>query len=270
MQRDTKRYRLSATLTRLATNKAVLMVDMTETDEALNDRFVDRFYDGYMAFKSDWTGRLSDEAAAYFSALPPLACLAPNAELLEIGFGDGQLLTWAQQRGVKVVGSEIQPELLRRAEALGFDVVPGPLGPGALSGRLFDCVVAFDVFEHLTVKEIHETLLLLRDHLKADGFILLRFPNSASPLGAFLQNSDVTHKTSLSAAIMAQIGHDAGFELREIRVQPYPTKFTAKVRRFLVYRLRDFIEHVVGVAYFGGGRVYLDPNVIISLRRIEA
>ncbi len=222
-----------------------------------------------MAFKSDWVGRPSEDAAAYFSALPPLASLAPGADLLEIGFGDGQLLTWAHQRGIKVVGSEIQPELIRRAEFLGFDVLPGPLSPSALSGRLFDCVAAFDVFEHLTVKEICETLRLLRAHLKSDGFILLRFPNSASPLGAVYQNSDVTHKTPLSTAVMTQIAFDVGFELHEILVRPYPTRLKAKLRRFFAYRLQDAIEHLVGAAYFGGVRARLDPNALIVLRHIR-
>ncbi|MCA8922856.1 MAG: hypothetical protein KDD82_13665, partial [Planctomycetes bacterium] len=51
------------------------------------------------------------------------AGLAPGARLLELGFGGGGFLRWAQGAGYRVAGFERDAELARRARDAGFEAL---------------------------------------------------------------------------------------------------------------------------------------------------
>ncbi|CAN0600397.1 unnamed protein product, partial [Laminaria digitata] len=79
------------------------------------------------------------------------ADIGAGARILELGYGHAHFLSWATNRGCTVVGTEINPGLHDAALAAGHDVHLGTLADIDLPpGTVFDAVVAFDVFEHLT------------------------------------------------------------------------------------------------------------------------
>jgi 2-polyprenyl-3-methyl-5-hydroxy-6-metoxy-1,4-benzoquinol methylase len=129
-----------------------------------------------------------------------------NAKFLEIGFGNGALLSWAKSRGARIYGVEILPASLDRAKKNDI-----PLLSSDLAGNLpqfnefFDVIAAYDVLEHLTIPEIVKALDAMARMLKPGGELVLRFPNGQSPFGRFLQHSNYTHHSTLSVPILAQL-----------------------------------------------------------------
>lgn len=228
--------------------------------------FRDEFYADYLDFKPDWQGQPSPGFAAYFAKTEPLAALAKGSRVLEIGFGDGQLLRWCQTQGHAVTGVEIVPALVERARELGIDCLPGPVGKDTLGDRRFDAIVAFDVFEHMTFEEIAAFFEQTKRNLAPGGFYLLRFPNGASPFGYGYQASDITHKSILSLGIMKQFAQRAGLAVVEtLQPRPYPASLKGKVQRWFGYKLQDAISWMLTRAYFGG-KAHLEANLLVMLR----
>ncbi|WP_293882166.1 bifunctional 2-polyprenyl-6-hydroxyphenol methylase/3-demethylubiquinol 3-O-methyltransferase UbiG [Sphingomonas sp.] len=228
--------------------------------------FRDQFYEDYLDFKPDWHGKPSPGYAAYFVKVQPLAALPRHARVLEIGFGDGQLLRWCTDRGHDVTGVEIVEALVTRARDLRIDCLPGPLTAQTLADRQFDSIVAFDVLEHMTFEEIADFFAFTKPSLAPGGFYLLRFPNGASPFGCNYQASDITHKSILSLGIMKQLAQRAGLRVdATLQPRPYPSSITGKLQRLLGYALQDFISWMLTRAYFGG-QAHLEANLLVVLK----
>lgn len=229
--------------------------------------FRDEFYAEYLDFKPDWQGKPSPGFAAYFAKTKPLADLPMGARVLEIGFGDGQLLRWCRTKGHVITGVEIVPALVARARDLGVDCLPGPVTATTLGDRMFEAIFAFDVLEHMTFEEIAAFFDHSRANLAPGGFYLLRFPNGASPFGHAYQASDITHKSVLSLGIMKQLARRAGLEVvGTLQPRPYPPSIVGKIQRRLGYALQDVIGWMLTRAYFGG-KAHLEPNLLVVLRK---
>jgi protein O-GlcNAc transferase len=100
---------------------------------------------------------------------------------LEVGFGNGALLTTAAEFGYEVVGLDLREESVRRMAALGFDARHGDLmacdGDGDETGR-FDVVSLADVLEHMPFPR--RALLHVRELLRPGGALFVSMPNMDS------------------------------------------------------------------------------------------
>lgn len=198
--------------------------------------------------------------------------IKPGAEILEVGFGNGDFLAWARRAGFKVVGIEINPTFVASAAAQNFDVRCGAVTDNDFEGKTFDAVVAWDVLEHLTKTDILQHLRAYQRLLKSGGVVVARFPNAASPFGIWAQAGDITHQTGLTGDAMLQLAMLAGFEIvysgNAARSLRGGKRKGMAVVKWLVYRIRDFIEIFFGLLYFGK-RVPLDMNMTVAMKRIN-
>jgi hypothetical protein len=133
--------------------------------------------------------------------------------VLELGFGNGGFLGWAKDAGAVLHGTELQPELARRAAAAGVTVVDPDIATllPALDGH-FALVAAFDVFEHIALADLPAMLGTISGLLADGGLLIARYPNGQSPFGRIHQYGDITHRAILSADIMAQLIADLPFD----------------------------------------------------------
>jgi hypothetical protein len=197
------------------------------------------------------------------------AGILPDARILEIGYGHAHFMNWSRSRGARITGIEINPGLHEAAMAAGHDVHFGSLEGAALpTGVKYDAIVAFDVFEHLTVSELKDTLERMHGLLSDRGVVFARFPNGGSPFGLAFQSGDITHRTSLNESAMEQLGDLTGFGV-EFCANAARTVSGRKARflKRLAFRMCDLIEIVVGFLYFRGRRMPLDGNLVCLLRR---
>lgn len=167
----------------------------------MSEASTDEAYEGYEVWKG-WDNLFSHDKAeaAYFSKECAEAKIS-EASVLEIGFGAGVFLSWADTQAAKLSGIEINPVLIDAACAKGITMLPADFETVAEQYKHeFDTIVAFDVFEHFTLDEISVRLLAVKTMLKPGGTLILRFPNGQSPLGLGPQHGDPTHLTPLSKA----------------------------------------------------------------------
>lgn len=183
--------------------------------------------------------------------------------ILEIGFGDGSFLDWARGEGHNVAGTELIPECVAAAKARGHDARLA--SDVSFSDDHFDVIVALDVLEHLDQSGFESLAALAHRTLRPYGVIIARFPNGDSPFFGQYQYGDFTHGKPLSSGSLMQIMSPLGFELaRAVNPRPVPKNFTPKLKRKLVYMLRDLIEIGIGFAYFGY-RTPIDPNILVVI-----
>jgi len=229
-----------------------------------------RIYKSYVDFQAspDHCGDRSDEV---FALEIERTGVRPPARILEIGFGVGHFLDWARRQGYTVTGVEIIDEFVEAATARGHTVFAGTAQSTiSLKNDQFDLIVAFDVFEHLSVGELLNLFDFLKQILSSDGLILARFPNGSSPFGAHYQNGDATHATALNKARMGQIAAAAGMRLIFAGNSARPIRSGRRnpVVRKMAYFVRDLIERAVGLVYFGE-RVPLDPNLTVVIGKSD-
>lgn len=158
-----------------------------------------RHYSSY----EDWKGwddyfTYSNDDSEYFKGEMRNIELS-GKDILEIGFGSGSFLAWAQDAGAGIKGTEINERSHVEAERFGVELLQADFEKIASKHKeRFDVIVAFDVFEHFTMDEIIIRVKAAETMLRPGGFLVLRFPNGQSPLGLAPQNGDITHKEALS------------------------------------------------------------------------
>lgn len=112
----------------------------------------------------DWKHGIELQVEMLSSLLPP------QANILEIGCGEGILLNELQQRGFSVCGVEPSTSGVARAKQRGLNVVHGYYSGNVLQEK-FSCVVMSHVLEHLA--EPAQFLETVIGNLKPDGIIML-------------------------------------------------------------------------------------------------
>ena len=217
-------------------------------------------------------GSFDAEAAHYFAAETGIRDGRGRC-VLELGFGNGGCLAWLKSTGAEVYGTEINPPLLEAARGLlGAERVFADLDAPPLAALIgtFTHVLAFDVFEHVPQEALGPLLARLGNLLKPDGRIIARFPNGDSPFGRIHQHGDPTHLTTIGHAKLEYFARRAGLAVVEMRAPALPAYgFGARaLRRRVLRSVRAVVDRAIGLLYFGGRRIALDPNYVAVLRRV--
>jgi SAM-dependent methyltransferase len=108
--------------------------------------------------------------------------LGKRGSLLEVGCATGHFLHVGQQRGWRVTGIEVSPELAQYArDTFGLDVrIARQIGNASLSAQEFDVVYLSHVLEHL--HDPRGALEHLRPLLTSDGRLVVHVPNEFEDL----------------------------------------------------------------------------------------
>jgi SAM-dependent methyltransferase len=167
---------------------------------------------------------LTPEPQAYATAirrknyLRVLREVAPKGAFLEIGPGNGEMLTVAKEAGFPSMDiADIDAGVVERIRAWHPEVsahyveVGTPLS-AVLGAKRFACIVACHVFEHIpqdqrltVLKECHAMLI-------PGGALVLELPNPLCPLGGWANYlADPTHQLPMSSSGLCKLMFLAGF-----------------------------------------------------------
>jgi|SRR5882672_5259492 len=235
--------------------------------------------DSYSVWK-DWRaadfGRVNHEESLYFERELQATGIGKPAGLRvgEIGYGNGAFAGWVRRAGGHWIGREINQGLQARAVEAGFDILaPDSSLSDAFGSSALDLIVAFDVFEHMSVCAIRSFLAEVKAALKPGGLLLLRIPSGDSPFVSAIFWGDVTHRTLLGSSAVRQLACELDLEVRQIRSPVLPMTGLSKTRlvrraavRFSQWVAFSFIRTVL----MGNGSAILSPNMIVVLARMPA
>lgn len=231
-------------------------------------------YCGYAEWKSwrmDQFGKVTASEYRYFAKELALAGVPSVADrhVLEIGFGNGAFGAWALGQGGIYVGVEAIPDLVRRARASGWSAFEASVTPSTLapSGG-FDLVVAFDVFEHLTIDAIERALGELRPAMATRGRLIGRVPSGDSPFARASQHGDRTHASTIGSSLVRQLAVRTGFRVCQVREPAWPIAglgFRSVIRRAVVQAVRRVSFPLVARVFVGDRAAVMTPNLVFVL-----
>ena len=138
-----------------------------------------------------------------------------SAKILELGCGHGALLHFARRDGyMHARGVDTSPEQVAAADTLGVDdVEQGDLMQSLLDAAdaSLDVVVAFDVIEHLSKRELLDLVDQVHRVLRPGGRWIIHVPNGESPMFGRVRYGDFTHELAFTRESIAQLLLASGF-----------------------------------------------------------
>jgi SAM-dependent methyltransferase len=193
-------------------------ISETDLDQIIYDQYADvhSSYAGSLQ-RPIPSGRLTQLRNFLASALPSNR----SARILDVGCGDGTLLSVAVELGyTNLLGVDRADGMIaiarKRTEAKieKHDAIEFL---ARLESRSVDCIVLFDVLEHIAKGDLVTLCSNLFRVLKSDGRLLLHVPNGASPYCGAVLYGDVTHKAAFTCRSIAQLLRTFGFQHVESR-----------------------------------------------------
>ena len=224
----------------------------------------------YMRWK-EWDpssfGQLDEYFSDYYDLELSSRLPREGIKLIDVGFGNGAILTYAKKRGWRATGIEINDRLLETARSAGFLAFDN-LQCLEDDGN-YDLITAFDVLEHLSNDQITSMLAEVRRLLSDSGIFVARFPNGDSPLGRIYQHADVTHVSTIGMGKVSYYCSSAGLKLDYIG-RPAKTKsktFMGAMRQKAALLARNMLERTIAELYFGGSSVPFCINYLVVLSK---
>lgn len=216
----------------------------------------DILYAAYVsAFKGDAATVASpltrgQRAAFQRFVMPFLAGFPRDAEILDLGCGDGCLLAYLQEQGfTRCRGIDCSQEQVALAGSRGVSAEVRNLFD-ELAGQPASCdvIIAIDVVEHMTKPELARLGRLLFDSLKPGGRLVVQTPNGEGLGRGHIVYGDLTHETIFNQSSITQFLRAFGFEQVVVReTGPIPHSVFGTIRYFGwgVIRLAAQIASVV-------------------------
>lgn len=164
-----------------------------------------------------------------------------QAAILDLGCGDGGLLSVARDAGYRqITGVDLSAEQIQIARARGLtDIHQAEIIPflETRNDGSFDVIIAFDVIEHLTKRELLTVIGETYRVLRPGGRWIIHAPNGQSPFFGRIRYGDFTHElafTQKSLSALLRVGKFVKIQCFED--QPIPHGATSLVR-FILWKL---------------------------------
>lgn len=147
-----------------------------------------------------------------------------DAAILDVGCGEGALLTFLAARGYRnLAGFDLSPENVALCHDARLDFVAHHDARDVASfapGSSWDLIFAVDLVEHLRKDDAVPFLAALRRRLAPGGTLIVRTPNMGSLLGGLERYGDLTHEWGLTERSARDLAAAAGFARDAIEVTP--------------------------------------------------
>lgn len=172
----------------------------------------------YPAFEEAFRGSREEVLANqehYLEYFPDASC----GPVLDLGCGRGEFLSLLAGRGIEACGVDLEKRFVEAGRAVGLDVrqEDAALALQRWDDQSLGGVVAFQVFEHLTLETITRILELARRKLRPGGVLILETVNVASLIThARAFTLDPTHELALHPFALRLLVEGRGFQQVEI------------------------------------------------------
>ena len=229
-------------------------------------------YIRWKAWNEDKFGTVTAKEAAVFSYELRTAkvMLSSSSHVLEIGFGNGAFASWVRSQRAHYTGTEINDELIARAQKLGIDAYPATFDLDTIPRKkCFDLIALFDVLEHIEKCDILRILNSAKNCLSPDGRIIIRVPSGDSPFAGHLMHGDITHKTHLGSFAFYQLAALTGMQVTSVHSAAFPIFGlgpVAAIRRLAIVPVRKVMEFVIRNIYYANEPVVLAPTLVAVLQ----
>ena len=193
------------------------------------------YYKGYLQWKGWRQDNFGEVRPGSRFQFRQMFCrrLKANSRILEIGFGNGELISFLSENGHQVFGSEINDDLVARATAAGFKAYLGNIWEiPILQSEKFDMIVGLAVAEHLHYDDLILLFSWARNQLNSGGSLYLMFPEGASPLALGYQHGDFTHHSCLTKSKIKALCSETSMKLTSYADAPLASNILCSLGPF--------------------------------------
>jgi 2-polyprenyl-3-methyl-5-hydroxy-6-metoxy-1,4-benzoquinol methylase len=165
--------------------------------------------------------------------VPLLLGLPPEAAILDLGCGAGQMLQLLKDHGfTNASGLDVSEEQVRLAADRGLKAVAGDAFDHLGSARAaFDAITALDLIEHFEKAEQALLFDSIYAALRPGGRLIIETPNGEGLFAGQVIYGDLTHLTIFTESSLSQLLRLTGFERIEFyETGPAPKDLRGRIR----------------------------------------
>ena len=200
-------------------------------------------YAAHTALSKTELTHLLEWGGLYFErlVLPHFGNVSKDAQILEIGCGNGRFVKYLENQGyAHVEGIDVSTDQVAFGqERLGLrsisvqDTIPYL----QKKKHSYDVIYLMDVVEHLELEYLVELGRVAHEKLKPGGRLIMQAPNGLAPLSPN-RFSDVTHLRAYTSYSFTQLQRMFGFEeVHNYELPPFVHGLKSRVRRALWFAL---------------------------------
>jgi 2-polyprenyl-3-methyl-5-hydroxy-6-metoxy-1,4-benzoquinol methylase len=232
---------------------------------------MDQLYESYATTHASFYTRGS-AVAALRRQVCPLLPQARSARILDVGCGQGELLSLLRRTGYeRVSGIDISEDQLVAARTRGVEAQRADLFEYLPHySRTFDAIVVLDVLEHLPKHRTLEALAAMAGALRPSGRVVGRVPNGDSPFVGRYRYGDFTHTTAFTRRSLHQVFLASGFaQVHVAEVRPVVHGVASAVR-FGAWQLASGAMKAALAAETGVLRGHLVTQNVVFVAVVES
>lgn len=161
-----------------------------------------------------------------------------NADIVDVGCGDGSLVRWLTRRGAHVTGVEVSPRMLAKAQAVEHvgdeSFIAGIAEDLPLPNRAVDIVIFFNSLHHVDAMGLAKAMREAGRVLRFGGIVYVSEPMAEGPYFELMRPAHDETKARLAAYQTLLFAPEYGFirEREVLHVAP------VKVNSFEAFRDR--------------------------------
>ena len=249
---------------------------MSEVESRKTVNYRDRFYGKYVSThassihgvqsKSVIEGQFSTWSSYFGKFLPSDF----DAQILDIGCGDGGFVYWLTSSGYKnVQGIDYSHEQIEVANSYGiknvrqadaFAFLPGNVGK-------FDIIFASDVLEHIPKECTLKFIEMVGLAVKPGGVFIAQTVNAENLLWGRLRHGDFTHEIAFTRTSVKQVVSLAGFKFIDIYPQRPVIHGLKSFIRYCLWRLFELCFRFYLAVSTGSPDGIFTQNIIVAARK---
>lgn len=240
---------------------------MTDYRSRLYDHYLTRFVDinplEFERLYGSW------KVWADNKIFPLIQDLNPDARVLELGSGPGQLLRFLTEHGfTELAGIDISEEQVKFAKSQGCAAeVADAKEFLADKADTYDVIFALDFVEHFYKDELIPLFDLIHQALKKNGRLIIQTPNGEGLFPRQIIFGDLTHLTIFTPSSLQQILREIGFqEFQFFETGPAPKNLSNRLRIF-IWGLIKIMANMVRRIEANKSQAIWTENFICSCKR---
>jgi 2-polyprenyl-3-methyl-5-hydroxy-6-metoxy-1,4-benzoquinol methylase len=187
------------------------------------------------------------QSAHYDMELLPYIGDLRGKRVLEAGCGIGGLLYYLKKSGVEnIFGIDLSEEQLSVARQNVTDRLQECDVTDFLASKkeTYDCIIMFDLIEHIQKDRIITLIGHIYDALSEKGIVIIRTPNMGSLNGLYSRYIDFTHETGFTEESIKQVFSQYPF--KEVSVYD---AYIGQKRKFIVSLHRRLLKKIYNVRF---------------------
>lgn len=231
-----------------------------------------KHYVDYRKLKGwDEFGLLSPIQNAFYKKLFSLAkkFTGRTENILDIGFGNGSLLSYCKTNFIKFDGIESDLKSLNIAKQYFQNVYSlAEFKPE----KQYDLIFLLDVLEHNTFEDCNDLLSMCKGLLAKNGLIVIKVPNGDSPFGLRNQNGDPTHISFFGINKLYFFSKILDFKIVFFCGDLEPIFCGSRMHTFhrIIFKpIKLLVNFIINIIFYPGNRTeFCSQSLIVFLKKI--